>query len=184
MILTLLGSRVSAIAGELDAAEGLDKVREAISKIDMAAIIGEVNDEVNECVEKCVRRYNVEEQLNRLYGTYAHSIERQLVKDAVGEEKAALFPKGLSDLLTTKIGADSEVVKAVGTVKRAIATYLGEAQQRCRDNDIDPNLVGKQLESYALACIETIEKDKLWQSGFFSKSGLAVALQNAAKEVK
>ena len=183
MILTLLGSRVSAIAGELDAAEGLDKVREAISKIDMAAIISEVNDEVNECVEKCVRRYNVEEQLNRLYGSYAHSIERKLVKDAVGEEKAALFPKGLSDLLTTKIGADSEVVKAVGIVKRAIATYLGEAQQRCRDNDIDPNLVGKQLESYALACVETIEKDKLWQSGFISKSGLAVALQNAAKEV-
>ena len=185
MILSLLGSRISAIAGEIDSANGIDKVREALSKIDIDSIIRSVNDEVNEFVEKCMRRYSIEEEGNRLYPTYAHSIERQLVKDAVGEELAAKFPNGLNDLLTnTKIGQDPETVKLVGTVKAAIASYLNEALQYCRDNDVAPQYVQSSFKTFARACIDAVEGDKkIWMSGLIMKSGLAVTLQNAAKEM-
>ena len=159
-------------------------MREALDGIDIATVIRSVNNEVNEFVEQCVRRYSVEEEINKHYPNYAHTIERQLVKDAVGEELAAKFPNGLNDLLTANgPQGDPEVIKAVGQVKASIAAHLGEAIQLCRENDVAPQSVTTYLRNFSNACIKAVEDDKLWRSGVFTKSGLSVMLQNAAKEI-
>ena len=184
MILALLGSRISALAGEIDSANGIDQVRAALGALTMKDVILSVNDEVNGFVEQCILRYNVEEEINKQYPNYAHAIERQLVKDAVGEELAAKFPDGLNDLLTAKgPQADNDVVTVVGEVKRYIASYLNEAIRLCRENDVKPQAVVGYFNDYSNACINKVEGGELWMSGgFFKKAGgLSVMLQNAAK---
>lgn len=183
-IVGVLSSRISLIGAQLDNAGSLDQVRDAISKVDMTTIILGVNDEVNYFVEQCNRRYVVEEEVNKHYATFSHSIERQLVKDAVGEELAKYFPEGLNDLLSTKAGADKKIVDAIGLVKGAIAKYLNEAIQICRDKELAPDCVLKQYQVFAKACVEAVEADDLWKSGVFVKEGLSVALKNAAKEMQ
>ena len=185
MILSLLGSRISAFAGEIDSADGIDQVRAALEAKSIGDVIRSVNDEVNGFVEQCIWRYNVEEEINKHYPNYAHTIERQLVKDAVGEELAAKFPNGLDDLLTAKgPQADQDVVKAVGEVKKYIASYLSEAIRLCRENDVRPQAVVGYFRDYSNACINEVKSGKLWMSGFFKKNGLAVMLQDAAQAIK
>lgn len=184
MILSLLSSRISDIAGKLDSAGSLDAVRKAIAKVDMNAIIAAVNTDVNTFVEKCVRRFEVDEQGDKLYGTYSHSIERQLIKDTVGDELAAFFPNGFSDLLAnTSFGKNQEAVEAVGTIKKAIAEHLDEALKYCHDQDLAPQSVKTMYENYSRACLNAVKKDKVWTGKLF-KDGLADFLKKAAKELQ
>lgn len=183
-ILTALSSCISSIAGKFDSRGGLDEVREAIFKIDMKTIIQGVNDEVNFIVEECNRRYAVEEEINKLYSTLCHSIERQFVRDAVGEELSRFFPEGLNDLLSTKVGMDKKVIEAVGKVKSAIINYLADGIQVCRKEDFAPENVGKQLMADAAYCVDDVKKDEVWKGTLFSKGVLPTALKNAARELQ
>ena len=93
----------------------------------------------------------------------------------------------LHHLLTAKgPQADQDVVKAVGEVKKYIASYLNEAIRICHENDVRPQAVVGCFNEYSNACIDKVKSSELWMNGgFFRKAGgLAVMIQDAAKAIK
>ena len=180
-ILALLGSCISDVAGSVDSADGIDKVRAALEEIKLRDIVKAVNNEVIVCAAQCIRRGHVAEAVKQQYPEYAHAIERQLIKDVLGKDLAAYFPNGLNDLLTEN--ADDKLVQSVGEAKRWIATYLDAAVKYCdeKEETSSPQDVESAFKHYANCCIDDVKKQDWWlKSVFFSKSGLAVAIKNMA----
>ena len=181
MILSSLGTRISSVAAGVDSADGMDHVRAALDQIELSDVVKAVNEEVILLVAQSIRRYGVATEVNRQYPNFSHAIERQLVKDVVGEEQAAYFPNGLNDLLTAN--ADDTLVKAVGEAKKWIAAFLDGASDYCYEkDDMTSQGVVSIFRNYANSCIEEMKKKEWWLSGFFTKSGLSVAIRNAAAE--
>ncbi|MBO6167495.1 MAG: hypothetical protein J6P13_03995 [Kiritimatiellae bacterium] len=179
-ILAVLSAKISEVAGSLDALGGLAAMKDAIAKIDMNAIIREVNDTVNVVVDECVRRFSLEESSVKLVMDYSHTFERQLVKDAIGEEAAKNFPNGFDDLLRfPKVVGDEKVVAAIGKARTYIAAYLNEAFKYCNDKSTTTFTLETTFRKSTVACIAEVKKNKaIW------KNGLEAALKAAAKELK
>ena len=164
-VLSVLSVKISAVAGGLVSLGGIDEMREAIGKIDMNAIIVEVNDEVNLVVDECFRRYQIEQVSNGLVQKYTHSFERQLVKNAVGEDAAHHFPEGFVDLignakLSEKVRNAKGLHDAVNHLTAAINTYLGEALKHCREKCVDTYTLERIFADFAATLIGEVMKDK------------------------
>lgn len=179
-ILAVLSAKVSEVAGRLDTADGIAAMKEAIAKIDMDAIIRSVNDEVITVVDECFRRYAIEEASGKLVGDYTHAFERQLIKDAIGNDKASHFPKGFSDLLTNdKVVGNAKLVQCIVTARNAIAQYLAESLKLCREQCVDTVVLENSFRATTNACIGEVKKNKaLWKNGL--ESGLKTLAKGLA----
>ena len=169
-ILAVLSAKVSEVAGALESRGGYDEIKKGIDELTEEKLVKGVKNDVNIVVDECVRRFQIEEASTVLTRNYTHAFERQLIKDAVGEDKAKQFPNGFDDLLADeKVRDNANLMKCLVTARTAIADYLGETLKICREKCVTTTVLENSFRSTANACIDEIKKSKaLWKNGLES----------------
>ena len=177
-ILAVLSAKVSEVAGALECRGGYDEIKKGIDELTEEKLVEGVKNDVNIVVDECVRRFKIEEESTAMIRNYTHSFERQLIKDAVGEDKARHFPNGFDDLLADeKVRNNANLVKCIVTARTAIAAYFGESLKLCREQCATTTVLENSFRGSANACIAEIKKAKaLWKNGL--ESGLKEIAKN------
>ena len=169
-ILAVLSAKVSEVAGSLESRGGYDEIKKGIDELTEEKLVEGVKNDVNIVVDECVRRFQIEEASTAMIRNYTHAFERQLIKDAVGEDKAKQFPNGFDDLLADeKVRDNANLMNGIVTARTAIADYLGETLKICREKCVTTTVLENSFRSTANACIDEIKKSKaLWKNGLES----------------
>ncbi len=165
----LLGAvsyKITEVLGRYDTQDGLDSVKEAVKGLDEETVRKEIIGDVLLAVEDCMIRYNLEEASTHMVRDYTHTMERQLIKGVVGDDKADNFRKGFIDLAThPKVPEKNREAlnKELARFSDGFSNALSMGLENCRQNNATVYALENTFRKITLDFLDMVREDKGWQ---------------------
>lgn len=164
--------KISEVLSEYDSLGGLDSIKEGVKKLDDETVSKKIIQDVLLSIDDCVLRFDLEAQSVSMVRNYTHTMERQVIKSIMGEEKAAKFPNGFIDLLASPLVPEKSrdtLRRQLSRISDGFGSAIGDALDRCRKNNATDTALYNTFQTTTWRFLDEVAADKEWK-----KQGLPI----------
>ncbi|MCR5413926.1 MAG: hypothetical protein K6F50_04275 [Kiritimatiellae bacterium] len=171
-----------------DTTDGIKAVREKLEKITGTDVENAVKTVMALALERGLNRVSLAEGADKVIADYAHSIERQLIKETIGESLAGKNLKdGFIDLMTMSMKGmekweyKDDLPAVIANVQSACRLRFGLIYERAEREGWSIKTFRREIDAAANDFVNTLRGDDRWK--LVLKPAIEAAKKNGFKTV-